>query len=146
MSTPDSSISVSGVWKVEIAEGARLDVSEVASVYRASGLDARRPVTDVGRFTTMIRQANLIVTARLDDRLIGIARSLTDWSYVTYLCDLAVDRDMQRRGVGKSLVEATRQAAPHAKVVLLSAPAATDYYPHIGFTRHDSAWVMNPLA
>jgi predicted N-acetyltransferase YhbS len=65
---------------------------------------------------------------------------------VTYLCDLAVDRDMQRRGVGKSLVEATRQAAPHAKVVLLSAPAATDYYPHIGFTRHDSAWVMNPLA
>jgi GNAT superfamily N-acetyltransferase len=134
------------MWKCEIVDGRELDVDEVAALYRASGLAERRPVDDTERFTAMVRNANLVVTARVDDRLVGVARSLTDGAYVTYLSDIAVDREFQRQGIGVDLIRVTREAAPQAKVVLLSAPAAVDYYPHIGFTRHESAWVREALA
>jgi ribosomal protein S18 acetylase RimI-like enzyme len=126
----------------EIVDGAKLDVDEVAGLYRASTLAERRPVEDREVFAAMVANANLTVTAREDGQLIGFCRSLTDWSYVTYLCDLAVDVSYQRRGIGRELIRITGAAAPRAKIVLLSAPAATAYYPHIGFVRHDSAWVL----
>lgn len=135
-----------GMWKLQVEDSALADVEEAAAVYRSSGLAERRPVGDLARFTRMIRGCNLLVTARLDDRLIGISRSLTDGSYATYLCDLAVDKELQRQGVGRDLIRVTQEAAPAAKVILLSAPAAVDYYPHIGFKQHNSAWVLDPLA
>jgi predicted N-acetyltransferase YhbS len=131
-------------WKTSRVSGTDLDVEEVLDVYRDSGLGERRPVEDLDRFTAMVRNANLIVVCRKDDRLVGIARSVSDFSYVTYLSDIAVSADCQRMGIGQALIEATRQEAPQAKIVLLSAPAATEYYPHIGFTQHGSAWVLNP--
>ncbi|MCT9088894.1 GNAT family N-acetyltransferase [Streptomyces sp. ASQP_92] len=133
------------MWTCEQVVGASLDVAEVLDLYRASTLAERRPVGDTERFTKMLAGANLVVTARLDGRLIGIARSVTDGSYVTYLSDIAVDVAFQRRGVGRDLIRATQEAAPRAKVVLLSAPAAVDYYPHIGFKRHESAWTLDAL-
>ncbi|AZM51109.1 N-acetyltransferase [Streptomyces sp. WAC 06738] len=93
---------------------------------------------------TMMREANLVVVARDEDgALIGLARSVSDFAYVTYLSDIAVVRAHQCAGVGRALIDATMAEAPAAKLVLLSAPAARDYYPHIGFTRHDSAWVRS---
>ncbi|MFJ9644139.1 GNAT family N-acetyltransferase [Streptomyces sp. NPDC004244] len=133
------------MWKCEPVVGASLDVTEVIALYRASTLGERRPVEDVERFTRMLAGANLVITARVDGRLVGIARSVTDGSYVTYLSDIAVDVEFQRQGVGRDLIRATREAAPQAKLVLLSAPAAVDYYPHVGFTRHESAWTLDAL-
>lgn len=132
------------MWKTEHVAGSDLDVPEVLALYRSSGLAERRPVDDVERFAAMVRNANLVVTARIDERLVGIARSVSDFSYATYLSDIAVDREFQRRGIGVDLIRTTQEIAPRAKIVLLSAPAAVDYYPHIGFTRHESAWVLNP--
>ncbi|WP_329136557.1 GNAT family N-acetyltransferase [Streptomyces sp. NBC_01476] len=132
-------------WKTERVDGRDLGLDEVLEVYRSSGLGERRPAGDRERMATMVREANLVVVARdADGALIGIARSLSDFSYVTYLSDLAVVHGHQRSGVGLALLEATRRQAPDAKIVLLSAPAASGYYPRIGFTRHDSAWVLNP--
>nr|WP_203722563.1 GNAT family N-acetyltransferase [Streptomyces coelicoflavus] len=122
-----------------------MDLDEVLAVYRSSGLGERRPVEDRDRMGAMLAGANLVLVARDGDgALIGIARSVSDFSYVTYLSDIAVAGRLQRSGIGRALIDATRKEAPTAKIVLLSAPAATDYYPHIGFTRHDSAWVLNP--
>jgi GNAT superfamily N-acetyltransferase len=131
-------------WKIERVDGTDLDMRDVLAVYHSSGLAQRRPVADEKRFAAMIRNANLVVVCRAGDALVGIARSVSDFSYVTYLSDIAVAGLYQRRGIGRALIEATRQEAPQAKIVLLSAPAARDYYPHIGFTRHDSAWVLAP--
>ncbi|MFJ7418612.1 GNAT family N-acetyltransferase [Streptomyces uncialis] len=124
--------------------GADLDLDEVLAVYRSSGLGERRPVDDTARMAAMVRNADLVITCRIDGALVGIARSVSDLSYVTYLSDIAVSREHQRAGIGKALIDATRKEAPTAKLVLLSAPAAADYYPHIGFTRHGSAWLLNP--
>jgi|SRR5579859_5373461 len=127
---------------IERVDADSLDVDEVLGVYRDSGLGARRPIEDRARFTLMLRNANLVVTARVDTVLIGIARSVSDFSYVTYLSDIAVAERYQRNGLGRALIAATQREAPDAKIVLLSAPAATGYYPHIGFTAHGSAWVL----
>jgi GNAT superfamily N-acetyltransferase len=129
---------------IDRADPASLDLDEVLGVYHTSGLGPRRPVDDRARFAAMIANANLILTARHDGVLIGVARSISDFAYATYLSDIAVAGPYQRLGIGRALIAATRAAAPAAKIVLLSAPAATAYYPHIGFTAHQSAWVLNP--
>jgi predicted N-acetyltransferase YhbS len=129
-------------FEIERVEGSRLDVDEVLAVYRDSGLGERRPIEDRERFTAMLRNANLVLCARVSERLVGIARSVSDFCYATYLSDLAVSLDHQRSGIGRALILATQREAPQAKLILLSAPAAVDYYPHIGFTQHPSAWVL----
>ena len=129
---------------IKCENGSDLDLNEVLEVYRSSGLGERRPIADTERLAAMVQNANLILTCRIDGALVGIARSISDFSYVTYLSDIAVSRAHQRSGIGRALIDATRKEAPQAKIVLLSAPAATDYYPHIGFIQHNSAWVLNP--
>jgi len=119
-------------------------VEEFADVLRRSTLAERRPMEDAECLAGMVAHANLWATCRVDGRLIGVARSLTDFVYSCYLADLAVDQDFARRGIGRKLIEETRsRLGPHARVILLSAPKAVEYYPHIGFTAHPSAWTMD---
>ena len=120
-----------------------LTSAEFTGLLRRSGLDARRPVDDPKTITAMLAHANLTITAWRDERLVGVARSLTDYRYCCYLSDLAVDRDEQRHGIGRGLVAATRAAlGPRCMLLLLAAPAAVDYYPHIGFEHHPQAWMV----
>ena len=85
----------------------------------------------------------MIVAARLDGLLVGVSRAITDFAYCTYLSDLAVDEQHQRQGIGRELIRRTHEAAGlHTTLILLSAPKAITYYPHIGMTQHDSCWVF----
>jgi ribosomal protein S18 acetylase RimI-like enzyme len=91
----------------------------------------------------MLENSNLIATAWDDALLVGIARSVTDFHYCCYLSDLAVDVAYQRRGIGKRLIQLTQDAlGQRCNIILLSAPAAVDYYPHFCFKRHEQAWVL----
>lgn len=134
------------MWTCKVVNGADLDLDKVAILYRASKLADRRPAAETERFADMVRNANLIVVAHIDDRLVGIARCITDRAYVTYLSDLAVDVEFQHQGIGRDLIAKARAAAPQTKIVLLSAPTAETYYPHIGFSQHNSAWVLEPFS
>jgi ribosomal protein S18 acetylase RimI-like enzyme len=123
--------------------GNDLDLEAVIELYRASTLGERRPVDNRECMAQMLREANLVVTAWEGDSLIGICRTLTDHCYVAYLADLAVRLTYQHRGIGKELVRLTRrELGEGAFIVLLAAPNAADYYPRIGFTHHDQAWVL----
>jgi GNAT superfamily N-acetyltransferase len=123
--------------------GNDLDLDEVLEVYRDSSLGDRRPIDDRQIAAQMIGSANLVVTAWDGPILVGIARTLTDFGYVGYLADLAVRRRYQRHGVGRALIEKTRaRMGPRSMLVLLAAPAAAGYYPHIGFHPHPSAWTL----
>lgn len=107
-----------------------------------STLAERRPVEDRERIEAMLRNADLIMTARIEARLVGVARAITDFVYCCYLSDLAVDESYQRRGIGKELMRRVAEAAgPQTKLILLAAPKAADYYPKIGMIRHESCWV-----
>ena len=128
---------------IEYRFGNDLNLDQVIELYNASTLGARRPVHDRQIMSQMIRQANLVITAWAGDLLIGIARTLTDFSYVGYLADLAVRQSHQRQGIGVELIELTREKmGPRSMLVLLAAPDATAYYPKIGFHRHESAWTL----
>jgi GNAT superfamily N-acetyltransferase len=123
--------------------GNDLDLDQVIELYNASTLGERRPVDDRQVMSDMLRHANLVVTAWDGDLLVGIARTLTDFSYVGYLSDLAVKASHQRKGIGIQLVQKTREKmGPKSMLVLLAAPKAVEYYPKIGFTRHNSAWTI----
>jgi GNAT superfamily N-acetyltransferase len=123
--------------------GNDLDLDSVIGVYIDSTLGERRPVQDRERMARMLKEANLVVTAWIGDEMVGIARSLTDWVYVTYLSDLAVKSTYQRRGIGRELIRRTKEACDtNAMLLLLAAPAAEKYYPHIGFEHHPQAWMI----
>lgn len=135
---------------VEYRAGNDIDLDVLHELYRASTLGERRPIDDREVFADMLRHANLVISAWDETRLVGIARTLTDFSYVGYLSDLAVHLRYQRGGIGVRLIEETRRRmGPRSKLVLLAAPQARGYYPKVGFKAHDSAWVLRadePLA
>ena len=131
-----------------------LTADEFRDVLRRSGLDQRRPVDEPGTLAAMLAGADIILTARAidrenaaaekpDDLLVGVSRAITDRAYCTYLSDLAVDEAYQRQGIGRELIQRThREAGLATTLILLSAPAARDYYPHVGMQAHDSCWVI----
>jgi predicted N-acetyltransferase YhbS len=91
----------------------------------------------------MLANADVILTARLDGRLVGVSRAITDFAFCTYLSDLAVDERHQKQGIGRELIRRTHEAAgEHTTLILLAAPKAQLYYPHIGMTKHESCWII----
>ena len=124
--------------------GNNLDLEMVIELYRASTLGERRPVEDPERMGLMLLNANLVITAWDGEQLVGLARSVSDFSYATYLSDLAVRESHQKQGIGRELIRRTQEAGGQATVILLSAPKAADYYPRIGMTSHPSAWMLKP--
>lgn len=118
-----------------------LSAQEFHDVLVASTLAERRPADDLERLQSMLRNADLVVTARDSGRLVGISRAITDFSYCCYLSDLAVDLAYQRQGIGRRLIEETRtKAGDCVTLVLVAAPMAQAYYPAIGMERLGSCW------
>ncbi len=120
-----------------------LGVEEFIDVLRRSTLAERRPVGEPETIRAMLANAGIIVTARVESKLVGVSRAVTDFAYCTYLSDLAVDEAFQKRGIGRELIRRTHEAAGlHTTLILLAAPKARDYYPHIGMKQHDSCWII----
>jgi GNAT superfamily N-acetyltransferase len=124
-----------------------LQAEEFVNVLRRSTLAERRPVDDAQTIAGMLAHADVVLTARNPDGLlVGVSRAITDFSYCTYLSDLAVDAAFQRQGIGRELIRRTHAAAGlHTSLILLAAPRAESYYPHIGMLRHNSCWRIGPL-
>lgn len=118
-----------------------LSVEEFADVLRRSTLAERRPMNEPGTLPAMLRNADVIATARSEGTLVGVSRAITDFAYCTYLADLAVDEAFQKQGIGRELIRRTHEAAGlNTTLILLSAPKAEMYYPRIGMTKHNSCW------
>ena len=120
-----------------------IGAGEFVDVLKRSGLAERRPVDEADVIRGMVENADLVVTARDGGgRLIGVARSVTDFAYCCYLSDLAVDKDFQRRGIGSELMRRTKDAAGGDKItlVLLSAPGGMEYYPKAGLEKFDNCF------
>ena len=117
--------------------------AEFVDLLKRSTLAQRRPVDDRKCIKAMIEHANLLCTAWDGEKLIGVARSVTDFAYCCYLSDLAVDEAYQKQGIGRELIRLTQsRLGSRAKIILLAAPKAEGYYPRIGFDAHRSAWII----
>lgn len=115
---------------------------QIIELYDNAGLP--RPTHDRERIGKMYENANLIVTAWDEDVLVGVSRSITDWVWSTYLADLAVRKEYHKSGIGKKLIELTREkVGEQSMVLLLSVPTALEYYPKIGFTKQESSFIIH---
>ncbi|MFC1172356.1 GNAT family N-acetyltransferase [Pasteurella multocida] len=118
-----------------------ISVQQYTDLLKQTSLGERRPIDKPEQIETMLKQTDVLVTAWHNDTLVGLARSVTDFAYCCYLSDLAVSELWQKQGIGQQLILETEQALePTCKIILLAAPQAVDYYPHIGFVQHPSAW------
>lgn len=114
---------------------------QVIDLYNRSGLP--RPTDDKERIGKMYENSNLVVTAWANDRLAGACRCITDWAWCCYLSDLAIDPAYQKSGIGKKLIEITKQqVGDQVMILLLSVPGAMSYYPKVGFAKEDRAFMM----
>jgi GNAT superfamily N-acetyltransferase len=117
--------------------------AEFVDLLKRSLLAERRPIDDPNCIKAMLQHSNLLCTAWDGPKLVGVARSITDFAYCCYLSDLAVDLEYQRIGIGKGLLRLTQSKLGNkAKIILLAAPNAETYYRHIGFEAHQSAWIL----
>jgi GNAT superfamily N-acetyltransferase len=109
-----------------------------------TSLKDRRPLNDIPRIEEMLKNTNLLLTAWDGNLLVGLARSVTDYAYCCYVSDLCVMETYQRHGIGKKLLMLTKdQLHNGAKIILLAAPSAKEYYPHLGFERHECAYTLD---
>jgi predicted N-acetyltransferase YhbS len=128
---------------IQYESSRRIGEEEFVDLLKRSTLAERRPVDDLQCVKAMIENANLICTAWDGPKLVGIARSVTDFEYCCYLSDLAVDVACQKQGIGRELIRLTRsKLGKRAMIILLAAPKAEAYYPRIGFDLHRSAWIL----
>ncbi|MCQ4088421.1 GNAT family N-acetyltransferase [Saccharibacillus sp. JS10] len=126
---------------ITYSEDKRLNATDVAKVFEKSGI--KRPHEDIDRVQRMIDNSDIMISAWDGNKMIGIARALTDYSYSCYLSDLAVDRDYQNQGIGKQLVNRLQDLlGDETSLVLISSPAAIEFYPLIGFEKTDKAYII----
>ncbi len=115
---------------------------QVVELYEKTSMP--RPTKDKDRIQTMFKNSNLVVTAWDQDRLVGVSRSITDWVWCCYLSDLAVDPDYKKSGIGRKLVELTKETVgEQSMILLLSVPTAMAYYPKLGFAKEDRGFLIN---
>lgn len=115
---------------------------QVIELYNKSGLP--RPTNDTDRIQKMYESSNLVITAWHDDKLVGVCRCITDWAWSCYLADLAVDPEYKKSGIGKKLIELTKEkVGQQVMILLLSVPTAFDYYPKVGFEKENRAFSMS---
>lgn len=120
-----------------------ISTDQFIEILRASTLGERRPIDDRACMEGMVENSNLTVTAWDAGKLVGIARSMTDFHYACYLSDLAVHKDYQKLGIGTKLQVITQeQLGPRCHLILIAAPGANAYYEHIGFANNPRCWVL----
>ena len=115
---------------------------EIIELYDKAGLP--RPTNDKDRIQKMFENSNLVVTAWDNEKLVGISRSITDWVWSCYLADLAVDPGYKKSGIGKGLIQETRdKLGEQSMILLLSVPTALEYYPKVGFEKENRAFMIS---
>lgn len=128
--------------EIEYKINAPLETTQIIALYGNCGLP--RPIDDEARIAEMFANSTLVISAWFGNELIGISRSLTDFVWCSYLADLAVKKDFQKAGVGRKLVELTREkVSEKSMVLLLSVPDAMEYYPKIGMQKVENGFMFN---
>lgn len=126
------------VYKFEVVP----TTQQVIELYNDAGLP--RPTHDSQRIRAMFENSDLIVTAWDESKLVGLSRTITDWVWCSYLADLAVSPDYKKSGIGKKLIDLTKERiGDQSMLLLLSVPTAMDYYPKVGFVRENRAFIMH---
>lgn len=127
---------------VSIQEENTISLKEFIFLLEDSGLGKRRPMDNLDLLRKMIDGANFWVTAKENGKTVGILRGLSDRCYRCFIADLAVAKDHQGKGIGKSLLQFTRDLNPDMRLFLFSAEDAEPFYQRLGFTLHEKCYQL----
>tara|TARA_A100001015_G_scaffold70737_1_gene78341 strand:+ start:1006 stop:1404 length:399 start_codon:yes stop_codon:yes gene_type:complete len=120
-----------------------VDLDLIIDLYEESFIEIKRPTSSKDEMKSLFEHANLVVCAWDNSKLIGICRGFTDFSFVTYIADLAVTEKYRNKGIGKSLLDyAFNYSEKSKRLVLLSNESANSYYKKLGFEKHNRAWIL----
>ena len=121
---------------ISIQSGSELPFHSVIALYHAVGWKAYTEEPVRSKLLQAIQNSSYTVTAWDGDRLIGLARCLTDDVSIFYLQDVLVHPAYQRRGIGKALLQDCLERYEHVRMkVLLTVdrPEQSDFYETMGF-------------
>ena len=127
---------------IDYTHGMLPATEQVIELYENCGLP--RPTGDKPRIQKMFENSGLVVTAWDNEILVGVSRCITDWVWSCYLADLAVRKEYKACGIGRKLIEYTKEKlGEQSMLLLLSVPTAMEYYPKVGFAKQESSFIIN---
>lgn len=119
----------------------KLNAKDVIAVFKSSGIN--RPVEDEERIQAMLDNSNLVVSAWNGSELIALARSVTDYTYCCYLSDIAVKKEHQKFGIGRTLIELTQETIGEETMLLfLSNITPLEFHPKEGFEKVENGYII----
>lgn len=109
----------------------RPSAREVINLFKAAELNG--PLDDEERIEHMIKEAQYILTARVDNQLVGLIRVLTDFSYNAFIADLAVLPEFQNKRIGSQLLNKATQPFEKVKFIIQPGHDSGEFYKKNGF-------------
>lgn len=119
-----------------------LSLQDFIHVLADSGLGERRPMNAPDHLERMLRNSNLVIVARDSGQVVGVLRGLSDFSYRTFIADLAVIAARQGEGIGRGMLKFARSLAPEARLFLFSAEGSIHFYQKLGFELHERCYQL----
>ena len=115
-----------------------LTAARIATLYRRAPL--LRKTDNPEALLRSFENSSLVLSLWEQDRLVGLARVLTDGVQTSYLCDLAVEPDVQGAGVGRRLIDEVLERCAGTELVLRDSDLSTGFYARLGFEHVPNAW------
>ena len=101
------------------------------------------------RIDRLVRTVSISLTARNEEGLlVGVLFGLTDFAYWLYVTDLGVDRNYERRGIGRRLMKEAHEIAGGEKdiaVYLIANDKAVPFYEKCGMKKADDVMQYNHI-
>ena len=115
-----------------------LTPGKINTLYRRAPL--LRAVDAPERIWRKFEASTIVITAWHGEQLAGIARAMSDGVSESYLCELAVEPDVQGLGVGKKLLDSVFDRCKGTELLLRHSSISAEYYRKLGFSRAENAW------
>ena len=128
----------------------RISPEEYVDFLKRSDLGSQYPKERFQeRIARLLNAVSLSLVARnRENRVVGVLLGLTDFSYWLYVTDLGVDRDYERRGIGRRLMKTAHRLAGGEKdiaVYLIAHEYAIPFYEKLGMERADDVMRYNHI-
>lgn len=135
--------------KIKIREE-RITAEEYIDFLKRTDLGSQYPKERFEeRISKLVNNVTISLIARNENGLIvGVLFGLTDYVYWLYVTDLGVDRDYERRGIGKQLMKTAHDIAGGEKdiaVYLIANEKAVPFYEKLGMKKADDVMQYNHI-
>jgi len=129
---------------IEIKVNDEIEESEVIDLYRANKWSSAEKPAEL---LPALKNSHTLVTARVENRLVGIANAISDGHLVVYYPHMLVHPDYQRMGIGRKMMEALKNLYADFHQQLLTADGnAIEFYKSLGFVKAgktESMWIYS---